>query len=147
MFMTIQWIGLMIFISVWTERLEEKFIGVHRCLRAEFSPLNHWEFNGYQRVKSVWKGYKLVHVVIKEMTVNYPNQKQVSYGISKGVSVGTFPLHGVRDQLRAGLWCDGECFQSMGRGEQEWGSCWLLAHNSSIHGPHGKTHVPMTSSM
>ena len=38
------------------------------------------------------------------MTVNYPNQKQVSYGISKGVSVGMFPLHGVRDQLRAG--CD-----------------------------------------
>ena len=32
-----------VFIGVWSERVEEKFIGV---LRAEFSPLIHREFNG-----------------------------------------------------------------------------------------------------
>ena len=45
-----------VFTGVWSERVEEKFIGV---LRAEFSPLIHREFNGCQRVKSVWKGYYL----------------------------------------------------------------------------------------
>ena len=39
---------------------------IHRCLRAEFSPLNHREFNGCQRVKSVWKGYKWNPLVLKK---------------------------------------------------------------------------------
>ena len=50
----VEWFSL-VFIGVWSEKGKEKFIGV---LRAEFSPLIHREFNGCQRVKSVWKGYK-----------------------------------------------------------------------------------------